>query len=62
MSLVDFLIVVVILAVICIYLGVKAKNARLIVLTVVFMAFLVLALIIFKGSANIVDWLLKLLF
>lgn len=62
MSLVDFLIVVVILAVICIYHGVKAKSAMLIVLTVVFMALLVLALIIFQGSAEIVDWLFKLLF
>lgn len=62
MSLVDFLIVVVILAVICIYHGVKAKSARLIVLTVVFMALLVLALIILKSSAEIVNWLLKLLF
>ena len=40
MSLVDFLIVVVILAVICIYHGVKAKSAMLIVLTGVFMALL----------------------
>lgn len=62
MSLVDFLIVVVILAVICIYHGVKAKSAMLIVLTVVFMALLVFALIIFQGSAEIVDWLFKLLF
>lgn len=36
MSLVDFVIVVVILAVICIYHGVKAKSAMLIGLTVVF--------------------------
>ena len=62
MSLVDFLIVVVVLAVFCIYHEVKAKNARLIVLTVVFMALLVFALIIFQGSAEIVDWLVKLLF
>ena len=62
MSLVDFLIVVVILAVICIYHGVKAKSKSLIVLTVVFMALLVFALIIFKGSAEIVDWLVKLFF
>lgn len=62
MSLIDFLIVVVILAVICICLGVKAKNAMLIVLTVVFMALLVFALIIFQGSAEIIDWLFKLLF
>ena len=62
MSLVDFLIVVVILAVICIYHGVKAKSAMLIVLTVVFMALLVFALIIFQGSAEIVDWLFKFLF
>lgn len=62
MSLVDFIIVVVVLAVICIYHGVKAKSPMLIVLTVVFMALLVLALIIFQGSAEIVDWLFKLLF
>lgn len=62
MSLVDLLVVVVILAVFCIYHGVKAKKAMLIVVTVVFMALLVFALIIFKGSANIVDWMVKLLF
>lgn len=62
MSLVDFLIVVVVVAVFCIYHGVKAKSKSLIVLTVVFMALLVLALIIFQGSAEIIDWLVKLLF